>query len=120
MTGATMKVPKGTRVRDRERPTTQVVGTELRATRPRGEVRDLASDGAESFVLHVANDGCEEALVVEVDGDAEVDMIVQDETSLGDRRVEIGVLLQRLDECARDEREVGERESLVPLPALLD
>ena len=52
---------------------------------PAGEVVDLPGDGPQPLALGLADDGDDEPLVVEVDGDAEVDEAVDDELVLGRR-----------------------------------
>jgi hypothetical protein len=62
--------------------------------------------------------GDDEPLVVEVDGDAQVDAVVDDQRVLTHRGVEMGVLGQRLDRGQGGEREIGETEPLLRLEAL--
>ena len=59
------------------------------------------------------DDRDDQALVVEVDGDAQVELVVDDQRVVADRGVEVRPLVQRLDRGPGDEGEVGEREALL-------
>ena len=59
--------------------------------------------------MHDRND---EALVVEIDRDAESDPPVQGQRVVARRRVEVREVVQRVDDGPRDERQVREREAL--------
>ena len=72
------------------------------------EVVDLAGDGAQPLAVGVADHRHEQALEVEVDRDAEVDVVVHDELAVADARVHVRELGDRVDDRADDERQVGE------------
>ena len=61
-------------VRDRERAADDLVGAELLALGARREVADLARDQAQPLAVGVADHRRDQALEVEVDRDAEVQM----------------------------------------------
>ena len=60
-----------------------------------------------------------QALEVEVDGDAEVDVAVDDQLVVADRRVDVRELADGVDDGAGDERQVGEAEALLGLERVL-
>ena len=80
---------------------------------------DLLGDGAEPLAVGAADHRDDETLVVEVDGDAEVDVAVDDELALADAGVEVGELVEGIDDRPADERQVREAEALGVLPLLL-
>ncbi len=84
-----------------------------RLDRARCEVVDVACDGPEPLLVRVAHHRREESLVVQVDGDREVDLVVEHDRIPGDRRVHVGELVQRVHDRSGDERQVGEREALL-------
>jgi len=51
-------------------------------------------------------------LVLEIDGDAEVDVFVHDERVTVEARVHVREVRNRIDDCTADERKVCERETL--------
>ena len=61
------------------------------------------------------DDRDDQPLVVEVDGDAQVDLVVHDQRVVAHRGVEVRELVQRLDHGPGDEGQVGEREALLGL-----
>ena len=69
-------------------------------------------------LLGVVDDRHDQALEVEVDGDAEVDVVVDDERVVAHRPVEVGELGQRLHRGPGDEGQVGEAEALLGLEPL--
>ena len=71
--------PERARVRDRERPAHDVVGRQLARAGPVGEVGHRAGEAAQRLTVGVAHDGHDEPALVEVDGDPEVDVVVDDE-----------------------------------------
>ena len=103
-------------VRDGERPATDLVGSELLRLRPTRQVVDLTSDRAQPLAVGIADHGHDEALIFEIDGDAEVDVVVHDDLVLADAGVEVWELGQRVDRRPADERQVGQAEALVLLP----
>ena len=108
-----------THVRDRERAADDLVGTELLAPGARREVADLTRDQPQPLAVGVADHRRDEALEVEVDRDAEVDVVVHDERLAVDARVDVRVVVHDVAERAHDERQVGEREALLGLPLRL-
>ena len=64
---------------------------------PAGEVVDLPGDGPQPLALGAADDRHDQALVVEVDGDAEVDEVVHDELAVADAGVEVRELVEGVD-----------------------
>src|SRR5439155_15026391 len=96
------------RVRDRERPTGDVVGGEPLRPGTRGEVGDLLGQRDEALVLRGAHDGHDQTLVIEIDGDAEVHVVVHQELAVTDRRVHVRVRGDRVDDRAGHEWEIAE------------
>ena len=68
---------------------------------------DLAGEGAQALAVGVVHDRHDEAFEVEVDGDAEVHVVVQDQFVVADRRVDVRELADRIDDRAGDERDVA-------------
>jgi hypothetical protein len=64
------------------------------------------------------DDGHHQPLEVEVDGDAEVDVVVHDQLVLAEAGVHLGVLPDGVDHRPADEREVREAEALGGLERL--
>ena len=87
---------------------------------PVGEVVDLLGDRPQAQVLGVADHRHDQALVVEVDGDAEVDEAVDDELVLAHAGVEVREVAEGVDRRPADERQVREAEALGLLPLVLD
>ena len=81
-----------THVRDRERPAGQLVGRELLGPGPGAEVAHLPGQEPQPLAVRGAHDGRDQAVEVEVDGDAEVDVAVDDETLAVDARVHVRVV----------------------------
>ena len=69
-----------------------------------GEIADLAGDRPEALGLGRAHHRDQQALVVEVDGDADVDVVVHDELVVADAGVEVRELGERVDDGPGDER----------------
>src|SRR3546814_5442523 len=69
----------GARVRDRERATGELVRAQLLGPGPGGQVADAAGDGTEPEPVGAGDDRDEEALEVEVHGDAEVHVVRSEE-----------------------------------------
>ena len=103
-------------VRDREGAADDIVGTELLALRARREIADLTRDEPQPLAVGVADDRRDQALEVEIDRDAEVQIAMDDERLAVDARVDVRVVVHDVAERAHDEREVGEREALFRLP----
>ena len=72
-------------VGDRERAAADLVGAQLAAAGPAGEVVDLAGDRPQPLGLGVAHHRHQQTLVVEIDGDADVDEVVHDEVLVATR-----------------------------------
>ena len=106
-------------VRDRERAARDLVGKQLLRPGTRRQIVDLPGDGAQALALRTADDRHDEALVVEVDSDAEIDEAVDDELVVRDARIEVRELLERIDDGPADERQVREAEALGGLPSRL-
>ena len=70
--------------------------------------------------LGAADHGRQQTLVVEVDGDAEIDVVVDDELVVADAGVEVRELGQPVDDRPGDERQVREAEALRRLERVLD
>ena len=68
------------------------------------------------FAVGVADHRGDQARELEVDGDAEVHVVVHDERVAVDARVHRRVVAHRVAERADDERQVREREALLRLP----
>ena len=80
------------------------------------QIADLVRDRPHPLGLGVVDDRHHQALEVEVDGDAEVDVVVHDQLVLAERRVHFGVVADGVDDRARDEREIREAEAFLRLP----
>ena len=65
------------------------------------EVVDLAGDRAEALRVGVADDRHEQTLVAQVDGDAEVDVVVDGELAVAHGRVQVRELGDRIDDRPR-------------------
>ena len=109
---------EGPVIGDREGAAADVVGRELAGPGPIGQVPDPSGHSPERDLLGPVDDGHDQPLVVEVDGDAEVHLVVEDQGLVAHRGVEVRVVPQRLDRRPRDEGQVGEREALLGLEAL--
>ena len=107
------------RVRDRERAAGDLVGRQLLRPGPCRQVADLTGDGAQPLAVGLPDDRHHQALEVEVDGDPEVDVVVDDQLVLAERGVDLGVLGDGVDDGPRDERQVGEPEALGGAPLVL-
>ena len=83
------------------------------------EIADLAGDQPQALAVGVADHRRDQALELEVDGDAEVDVAVHDERLALDARVHVRVVVHDVAERTGDEREVREREALFGLPLRL-
>src|SRR6266516_1277983 len=77
---------------------------------PSREIVDLAGDEPQALAVGVADHGRDEALEVEIDGDAHVYVVVDDEVLAVDAGVDVRVRLDRVAERTHDEREVREGE----------
>ena len=71
-------------------------------------VADPAGHAPQVELLGAVDHRDDQALVVEVDGDPEVDVVVDDEGVVAHRGVEVGEFGQRLDRRPGDEGQVGE------------
>ena len=85
-------------VGDRERAALDLVGAQLAGPGTIGEVADLAGERLQSLGLGVADHRRQQTLVVEVDGDAEVDVVVHDQLVVADAGVEVRELGQPVDD----------------------
>ena len=65
------------------------------------EVADLARDQAQPLAVGVADHGRDQTLELEVDRDAEVDVVVHDERLAVDARVDVRVVVHDVAERAR-------------------
>ena len=97
-----------------EGATGDLVGSELLAAGAVGYVDDGAGDAEEVLLFRLLDDGDDEA-PVERDGDADVDVLVVADGVAFDRAIDDGVLAQRDDGGARDERHVGELDAVALL-----
>ena len=104
---------EGPGVGDRERPARDVVGAQLLRPGPVGQLVDATGHAPQRQLLGVLHDGHDESLVVEVDGEAQVELMVHDQRVVADRGVEMRPLVQRLDRGPGHEGQVGEREALL-------
>ena len=84
MIGSVMSVPNGPGLVIVNVPPAMSSGAELLGPGPAGEVGDLAGDGPQPLAVGVVDDRHDQALEVEVDGDAEVDVVVHDQLALAD------------------------------------
>src|SRR5262249_1214292 len=96
------------RVRDRERSTGNVVRRQPLRPGTGSEVAHLVRECAEPLAVRVAHDGDDQSLVMEVDGDAEVHGVVQDELAVTDRRVHTWTRGDGVDHGTGYEGKVGE------------
>ena len=92
------------RVRDRERAAGQVVSREAFGVRPLCDVGRRGGQLDERHRVGVPDDGHHQPLEVEVDGDAEVNVAVDDEVVADDRRVQSWKLGERVDDRTGHER----------------
>src|SRR5215211_6355280 len=101
--------PVAAGVRDREGPALDVVREQLLVPRPLGDVDDAPCEAEQVQALRVLDDRDDQALaVLELDGEAEVDIVARYDLVAADLTVDPGVVAQRLGSRARDEREVRE------------
>ena len=106
--------PKRARVRDRERPTHDVVGRQLARAGPVGEVGRRTGEAAQGLTVGVTDDGHDEPALLEVDRNPEVDVAVDDRAaSSPDGGVQLRVVAQGLDDGTGDEWKVGETDALL-------
>ena len=105
--------PERARVRDRERPAHDVVSRQLARAGPVGEVGHRSGEAAERLTVGVVHDRHDEPSLVEVDGNPEVDVAVDDERVVADRGVQLRVVAKRLDHGPGDEGKVGETDALL-------
>ena len=63
-----------------------------------GEIGDLGGDRLEPLGVSGTDNGCEQSLVVEVDGDAEVDGVMDDQLVVADAGVQVGELAEPVDD----------------------
>jgi hypothetical protein len=101
----------GSGVGNGEGSAAHVVGRECAGPGSSGEVGDHAREPGEAESIGVGDDGDDEALVVEVDGDAEVYGAVRNEVIVADGCVAVRIVVQRVDDGAGDEGERGESRS---------
>src|SRR3954469_490410 len=88
----------------------------MTATGAAGEIVDLAGDGTQSLRLRGAYDRHQQTLVFEINGDPDVDEVVDDELFVGHAGIQVRERLERLHDSASDERQVCETEALGRLP----
>ena len=110
MTGTVNKVPNGPALVMVKVPPlmSSMVSRLVRARSAR--LGDLPGQGPQALAVGVVDDRDEEALEVEVDGDAEVDVVVHDQGVVADRAVDVGAVGDGVDHRPGDEGEVGEAE----------
>ncbi len=65
------------------------------------------------------NDGHQQGLEVDVDGDPQVDVVVDDELVVADRGVDVRELGDGVDGRPSDERQIGEADALLGLERVL-
>ena len=70
------------------------------------------------LAVGLVHDRHDEALEVEVDRDAQVDVVVDDQRAVAHRRVDVRELPDGVDHGQGDERQVGEAEALLGLERL--
>jgi len=108
------------RVRDGERAALHVVRQELLVARPCSDVGDRARQPEQVEPLRVADHRNDEPLALgELDGDAEVDEVARDDGVAAHLAVHVGIVLQRVDRGARDEREIRRVDAVGGLVLLL-
>ena len=95
-------------VRDRERAPGEIVGGQPLRVRLLREVGRGRGELGDRLVLRVADDGHDQALEVEIDGDAEMDCSVDHQLVVDHRRIEARELRECVDDGAHHEREVRE------------
>ncbi len=105
-----------TGIGDGEGAAGQIVGDEAAGASARRDVGDGAGERAEPEPVGVTDDRHHETLEVEVDRDTEVDRAVHDQRIAVDARVDERERSQGVDDRARDEREVREREAFFLTP----
>src|SRR5207247_4900823 len=93
--------PEGARVVDREGGTGKLVSLQLLGLRPARQVVDGPCEARDGEAVGFAYDRHEQR-VLESDGDAEVDVTVDDQLGLVEGRVELRMLAQRGDGDGRD------------------
>ena len=101
MIGNVCAVPNGPMFVIVNVPPDDLVGAELLRLRARREIADLAGDQAQPLAVGVADDRRDQALEVEVDRDAEVDVAVHDQRLAVDARVHVRVVVHDVAERAR-------------------
>ena len=106
------------RARTKKLSADDIVGAQLLGTSAVGEIDDLTRNTAQPLGVGALDDGCEQTLEVEIDGDRDVDVVVDDERALTDGRIHVREFAQRVAQRAHDERKVGEAEALCFLPRL--
>ena len=80
---------------------------------------DFPGDGPQTLAVGVVDHRGQEPLEREVDGDAEVHAVVDDQLVVAHRGVDVREVLDGVDDGPRDERQIGEREALPLLPLAL-
>ena len=100
-------------VGDGERAAADVVETQPLVAGPVGHVADPAGHAPQVELLGVVHDRDDEPFVVEVDGDPQVDVVVDDQRVVAHRGVEVGEVGQGLDRGPGGEGQVGEAEPLL-------
>src|SRR4051794_25073259 len=97
----------GARMRRPRPPSGRACAARATGTKSPSPSRGAAAEPLVGEVLRVADDRHDEPVLVERDGDAEVDPIVARERVALEPGVEVGELAQRLDDAARDDRQRG-------------
>ena len=105
-------------VGDGERAPCDVVGVQLSAACPLGQVADAPGHAAQRDLLGPVDHRHDQTLVGEVHCDAQIDLRVHQQRVVDHRRVEQREVAQGLHGSPGDEGEVRQRESLLRLEAL--
>ena len=113
MIGAVRKVPKGPALVIEKVPPemSSALSFFVRARSASSRIRRAMPRSVSSSACLTT--GHDEPVVVEVDGDPQVELMVHDERVVAHRGVEVRPLVQRLDRGAGHEGEVGEGEALL-------
>src|SRR5262249_6645227 len=101
-------------IRDREGTTGDFIRLELARAGPPGGSHDGALQVQHALFFGAAYYGDDQAILPR-HRDPDVDVVVVDDVVVIQRRVEQGILTQRDDTGPRDERQVGQRETIIGL-----